>query len=102
MDKPAYLIFDCEAVADGELISRVKYPADGLAPAQAIRRFRDEVLAERGDGKDILPVTFMLPISVAVAKVDRQYRLLDLSVLDAPEFRPHKITEGFWKGWAHY
>ncbi len=102
MDKVSYLIFDCEAIADGELITRVRYPNDALTGPQAIRRYRDEVLAERGDGKDILPVTFMLPISVAVAKVDADYRLLDLSVLDAPQFRPHVITRHFWTGWTKY
>ncbi|MBM4077889.1 MAG: 3'-5' exonuclease, partial [Planctomycetes bacterium] len=51
---------------------------------------------------DVLPVTFMLPISVAVAKVDAEYRLIDLSVLDAPAFRPHVITRHFWQGWNHY
>jgi 3'-5' exonuclease len=102
MDNVSYLIFDCEAIADGELISRVRYPNDGLSAAQAIRRYRDEVLAERGDGKDILPVTFMLPVSVAVAKVDPHFRLLDLSVLDAPQFRPHVITRHFWTGWSRY
>ena len=101
-DKVAYLIFDCEAIADGDLIARVRYPHDSLTGPQAIRRFRDEVLAERGDGKDILPVTFMLPISVAVAKVDPQFRLLDLSVLDSPQYRPHVITRHFWTGWAKY
>ncbi len=102
MDKVSYLIFDCEAIADGELIARVRYPADALTGPQAVRRYRDEVLAERGDGKDILPVTFMLPISVAVAKVDTGFRLIDLSVLDAPQFRPHVITRHFWTGWSRY
>jgi predicted PolB exonuclease-like 3'-5' exonuclease len=102
MDKVSYLIFDCEAIADGELIRRVRYPHEALTAPQAIRRYRDEVLAERGDGKDILPVTFMLPISVAIAKVDPQYRLLDLAVLDAPQFRPHVIARHFWTGWARY
>lgn len=97
-----YLVFDCEAVADGELIAKVRYPREELTPAQATRKYRDEVLAERGDGKDILPYTFMLPISVAVAKVDREYRLLDLTVLDAPKFRPHVIAKSFWSGWTHY
>lgn len=97
-----YLVFDTEAIADGELIAKVRYPREELTPAQAIRKYRDEVLAERGDGKDILPYTFMLPISVAVAKVDREYKLLDLTVLDAPKFRPHVITKNFWSGWTHY
>jgi predicted PolB exonuclease-like 3'-5' exonuclease len=97
-----YLVFDCEAVADGDLVAKIRYPQEQLTPRQAIRRFRDDVLAERGDGKDILPVTYMLPIAVAVAKVDANYRLVDLSTLDAPQYRPHVITRHFWQGWTHY
>jgi len=97
-----YLIFDLEAIADGELIANVRYPKETLSPQEATRKFRDEVLAERGDGKDILPTSYMLPISVAVAKVDKAYKLLDLTVLDAPQFRPHVITKNFWNGWVHY
>lgn len=97
-----YLVFDCEAVADGDLVAKIRYPHDQLEPQQAIRRFRDEVLAERGDGKDILPVTYMLPIAVAVAKIDANYRLLDLAILDSPQFRPHVIAKYFWQGWTHY
>jgi hypothetical protein len=101
-DGVKYLVFDCEAIADGELISRVRYPGMGLSPADATRKFREETAAERPDGKDILPVTFMLPASIAVAKLDGHCRLLDLSVLDEPRFRPHVITRNFWQGWAHY
>ena len=97
-----YLVFDTEAIADGGLIQKVKYSEEVLSPQQATRRFRDEVLAERGDGKDILPVTYMLPISVAVAKVDRNYGLLDITTLDAPLYRPHVIAKNFWNGWMHY
>ena len=97
-----YLIFDCEAIADGDLISRVKYPTEKLAPADAVRRFRDETAASRDDGKDILPVTYMLPASVAIAKVDVRYRLIDLVTLDAPRYRPHVITKHFWSGWVKY
>lgn len=97
-----YLIFDLEAIADGELIANVKYPKETLSPQEATRKFRDEVLAERGDGKDILPTSYMLPISVAVAKVDKTFKLLDLTVLDSPQFRPHVITKNFWHGWVHY
>ena len=32
--KPAFLVFDIETVADGELVSRVKYPGAGLAPCR--------------------------------------------------------------------
>lgn len=100
--KPHYLIFDTEAVADGDLIAKIRYPKDNLEPNAAIARYRQELVDERGDGKDFIPHTFMLPISVAIGKIDAQYRLMDLTVLDAPAFRPHIITKKFWQGWTHY
>jgi hypothetical protein len=98
--KPAFLIFDVEAVGDGDLISRVRYPDAQLSSADALARYRAELMAEKG--KDILPTTFMLPIAVAIAKVDASYRLLDLTSLDPPAYRPHEITKRFWQGWQHY
>ena len=95
----AYLIFDVEAVADGELVSRVRYPSDALPGADALARYRAELIEQTG--RDVLPPTYMLPISVAVAKVSSDYRLLDLAVLDEPQFRPHVIAKGFWQGWRH-
>jgi len=96
----AYLIFDIEAVADGDLVSRIRYPKDGLSAADAVARYRAELIAETG--RDVLPTTFMLPISVAVAKVDAQYRLQDVVTLDAPQYRPPVIARLFWQGWNHY
>ena len=95
-----YLVFDIEAIADAALVSKIRYPNEGLQPPEALARYRNELLAETG--RDVLPVTFMLPISVAVAKVDADYRLLDLTTLDAPKFRPHVIAKHFWQGWNHY
>ncbi|HUQ71678.1 MAG TPA: 3'-5' exonuclease, partial [Planctomycetaceae bacterium] len=68
--KPAYLIFDVEAIADGELVSKIRYPNLGMSGPEALARYRAELLAE--NGKDILPTTFMLPVSVAIAKVDAE------------------------------
>ncbi len=96
----SYFIFDIETVADGDLISKVRYPKDGLTAAAATARYRDELLADTG--KDVLPTTYVLPISVAIAKIDAAYRLTDLVTLDAPQYRPHVITRLFWQGWNHY
>src|SRR5438105_1086844 len=97
-----YLVFDVEAVADGDLVSKIRYPKETLLGNEAIARYRQQLIEERGDGKDFIPYTFMLPISVAIAKVDATYRLQDLTVLDSPEYRPHQITRRFWQGWMHY
>jgi hypothetical protein len=98
----AYLIFDIETVSDGALISRVKYPGQKLSETDAINKYRAEIAGERTDGKDFIPYTYALPVSVAVAKVTSDYRLLEVVTLDPPTFRPHVITSHFWNGWRHY
>ena len=95
-----YLIFDVETVGDGDLIRRVKYPDDDLAPQEAVERFQTELL--ENTGRDVLPPTFTLPVSVAIAKVTADFQLQDLTVLDPPHFRPEEIVRRFWQGWNHY
>ncbi len=96
----AYLVFDIEAIADGRLVSDLKYPGQGLMPTDAVARFRCQLMEETG--RDVFPPTFVLPISIAIAKVAPDFRLLDVVTLDEPEFRPHVMTRQFWQGWRHY
>lgn len=95
-----YLVFDTESVADAELVSKLRYPGQGLAPAEAVRRYRAELM-EKYDS-DFIPYTFQVPIAAAVGKVAEDFRLLDVVLLDEPNFRPHVITEHFWRGWEKY
>jgi predicted PolB exonuclease-like 3'-5' exonuclease len=96
----SYLAFDIESVADGELIAKIRYSGDNLDPQAAIERYRQE-LRDKYDS-DFIPYTFQLPVSVAVGKISADYRLLDVAVLDEPQFRPHVLTEHFWRGWEKY
>ncbi len=96
----AYLVFDTETVADGGLVSRLRYPGQQLDPAVAIARYRSELMAKFES--DFIPYTFQIPVAVSVAKVDSDYRLLDIVSLDEPAYRPHVIAEHFWRGWEHY
>ena len=77
---PQYLVFDIESVADGALVSRLRYAADGLSPEKAIARYRGELQAEHG--KDFIPYTYQLPISLVIAKVGGDLALQDLVALD--------------------
>jgi len=95
-----YLAFDIESIADGELVSRIRYPGEKLNAEEAVARYRAELMEKYES--DFVPYTFHLPISVAVAKIASDYRLIDISVLDEPRFRPHVITEHFWRGWEKY
>jgi len=100
MSEVKYLIFDIETVGDGDLIQKVRFPDEELTPREATERYRRQLLEETG--KDILPGTFVLPVSVAIAKIAADFRLMELTVLDAPAFRPQEIVRRFWQGWQHY
>lgn len=95
-----YLVFDIESVADGQLVSKIRYPGENLSPGNAIARYRAELMEK--SGTDFIPYSFQYPVSVVVAKVAADFQLLDIVALDDPEFRPHVITEHFWRGWEAY
>jgi hypothetical protein len=95
-----YLVFDTESVADPELVAKLRYAGQSLEPAEAVRRYRAELLEKYES--DFIPYTFQIPVSVAVGKVTADFRLTDVVVLDEPQFRPHVIAENFWRGWEKY
>jgi predicted PolB exonuclease-like 3'-5' exonuclease len=95
-----YLVFDIESVADPELVLRLRYPGAEFDAKSAVARYRQELLDKYES--DFIPYTFQLPVSVAVAKLTADYRLFDLVTLDEPAYRPHIITENFWRGWDKY
>ena len=100
-EKPRYLVFDIETIADGRLIQRIRYPDQPeLSPAEAVAQYRAQLIEEKGN--DFIPHTFQLPVSIALVLVSSDYRLIRLTSLDAPEFRPQVITKLFWQGWQHY
>ena len=95
-----YLVFDIESVADAALVAKLRYAGESIEPAEAVRRYRAELMEKYEN--DFIPYTFQIPISVAVGKVGADFRLTDVVVLDEPLFRPHVITENFWRGWEKY
>jgi len=95
-----YLIFDVESAVDGQLVAQVKYPDEDLTPAEATARYRQERLERYGT--DFLPYTYQFPVAIAIAKVAEDLRLIDLVTLDAPKYRPHVMTQHFWRGWEKY
>jgi len=98
--KIRFLVFDVESVADGQLVRKIRFPGEDLTPTEAIRKYRDELIEK--NGTDFIPYSFQIPISVVAAKVSSDYSLVDIVALDDPEFRPHRITDDFWRGWEAY
>lgn len=102
-DAPHYLVFDIETVSDGRLIQRIRFPeAPELTPSEAVARYRVQLREASNGRSDFVPHTFQIPVSVAVAKVAKDYALIDVTTIDRPRFRPHVIARKFWKGWLAY
>lgn len=99
-EKVAHLIFDAESIADGDLIAKVRYPGEGLTGDEAIAKYQETLLEQKGS--TFIPHTFQVPITVVIAKVSAGFELLDIVSLDEPNFRSHVITANFWKGWDVY
>ncbi len=95
-----YLVFDIESVADGSLVSRIRYPDKGYDSDTAVDRYRQELLDKYES--DFIPYTYQIPVSVTIAKVNPQFQLLDVVALDQPQYRSHVIVENFWRGWHRY
>lgn len=98
--KLKYLLFDVESIADGAMISKTRYPGQGLSPDQAVALFRQELLDEAG--RDFIPFTYHLPISLVIAKLRDDFSLIEIVSLDEPQYRPEMITRNFWLGWERY
>ncbi|MCK5708840.1 MAG: 3'-5' exonuclease [Candidatus Aureabacteria bacterium] len=97
-----YIVFDCESVPDGKLINMVKYPDSPFDDEESIEAYKQEIL-EGSQGKtDFISPIFQFPVAVSLAKIDENYLIDDIVMLDSPEFRPQFITESFWKGLNHY
>jgi predicted PolB exonuclease-like 3'-5' exonuclease len=98
----AFLVLDTESVPDGRLLNSVKYPTENLTPAQAIERAQAEARELSSKGSDFLPVSFQVPVAVCILRVAADFHLQAIRCLDAPQFRPQKIVEEFWRGLSHY
>jgi predicted PolB exonuclease-like 3'-5' exonuclease len=98
--KVRYLVFDIESIADGELISKVKYAGENYSAGEAVDTYCGELLERFGS--EFIPSTYHLPVAIAIIKVDEELRIIDIVTLDAPEYRPHVIAKTFWDGWKAY
>jgi predicted PolB exonuclease-like 3'-5' exonuclease len=94
----AYIVFDVESVVDGALLSKTVFAGDGLSPEEAIEREKEARLAATGGKSDFIAVSFHVPVSICVARISADFRLLDLVALDAPRFDPREMVTLFWKG----
>ncbi len=95
-DEVKYIVFDIESIPDAKLIKKVKYPDQGIDEKKAVEKFQEEILTTSGGSTLFIPVTFQYPISICAAKLKADFSLIEISQLDAPQFRPSEMVKIFW------
>jgi len=96
--KVKYLVFDIESVPDTDLIKSVKFPGENISGDEAVEKFQEEILKITGGTSNFIPATFQIPVSLVVAKVDENFRLMEIVSMDEPNYRTEEITRRFWYG----
>jgi len=85
-----YLIFDIETRVDKELVRDVLYPGASVEGAYETMRL------ELADQNGFFPVTFHVPISIALGRVGADRAPRDIEVLRADELGEEGIVRRFW------
>lgn len=100
MSKIEFLVLDIETIPDEGLIRKIKYPGQHFENKDgATVQFQTELLQKSNGRSDFIPTTFQLPVSLAYAALDENFKIVHLGTLDRGDFRPHKIAEQFWAIW---
>lgn len=90
-----YAVFDIETRIDKALIRSVYYPKESITDDEAYAR----ACAERTEqtGSDFLPVSFHVPISIAVGIVNAEAVLTGVETLCADDYSEEAIVRDFWE-----
>ncbi len=98
IDEVKYLILDIESVPDSKLIKKVKYPSQDISETEAVARYQEEILTNTDGATFFIPATFQYPITICIAKAREDFSLMDVVLLDEPEFRTREMVRLFWEG----
>jgi hypothetical protein len=88
------LVFDMETRVDKALLRSVRYRGLGLSDDEAYERMRDEL--GRAGGTDFFPLTFHVPISIALGRAGDDRVLESLEVLGADALGEAGLIDAFW------
>jgi predicted PolB exonuclease-like 3'-5' exonuclease len=89
-----YAVFDIETRIDKSLVKSVYAPKEDISDREAYERLRAERVAE--SGSDFLPISFHVPISIAVGIVNNDAVLVNVETLGANDYSEEAIVRDFW------
>ena len=89
-----YAIFDIETRIDKGLLNESQFRGRCLSDEQAYEEFRRGLLDDRGT--DFFPLSFHVPISIAVGSVSSDHRLQSVESLAETDYSEERLVREFW------
>jgi len=90
----SFLVFDMETRVDKALVRAVQYHGQAIGEEAAYERMRDELRRETGG--EFFPLTFHVPISIALARAGDDHVLDGVEVLGADALGEAGLVQAFW------
>jgi len=90
-----YTIVDIETRIDKSLVRAVYFPHADLADQDAYQQVRQQLQAEQGN--DFFPLSFHIPISIAVGQVNDERVLTAVETLHETDYSEEAIVRTFWQ-----
>ena len=97
-----FAIFDIETRIDKALLKAIYYPDEPMSEDEAYRKARQQTLEEQQGRSDFLPLSFHVPISIAVGSVNEQRILTSVEILGEENSSEEGIVRAFWQRLEHF
>ena len=89
-----YAIFDIETRIDKKLLNETVFRDADLEEQAAFERFRSELIEKQGN--DFFPISFHVPISIAIGSVSRDLVLESVESLAGKDYGEERLVREFW------
>lgn len=91
------LAFDIETRVDKALLRATQFAGLAIGDDEAYERMRDVLRRESGGRSDFFPVTYHVPISIALAAAGADHALREVTVLGADQLGEAGLVREFWR-----
>jgi len=91
------LVFDIETRVDTALLRATQFAGLAISEDDAYERMRDRLRHESDGRSDFFPVTYHVPISIALVSAGDDYGLLGVEVLGAERLGEEGLVREFWR-----
>jgi len=90
-----YTILDIETRIDKSLVRAIYFPHATLSDEEAYTQVRQRLQEEQGN--DFFPLSFHIPISIAVGQVNEERILTTVETINADDYGEEVIVRTFWQ-----